>query len=235
MSILKMIQSASLRIGITSPDTVIGNPDKQVQQLLAIANEEGQELAERYSGWQALQKKATFTTVAQNDQGDINTIADGLKYIINQTIWNRSQRRPVLGPLSPRDWQMLQASPVTGPFDQFRIRGDRLLFDPIPAAGEDCAFEYISENWCESSDGVGQDEWMNDADVGRLDEKIMIQGIIWRWKQIKGFDYAEDFRKYEIRVTDAMGRDSTKPELNLNGGPVSFQPGIFVPQTGYGQ
>lgn len=234
MSLLTMIQSAAKRIGINSPNSVAGNTDAQIVQLLEIANEEGQELAERYSGWQALQREATFTTVATASQGNINTIASGLRYILNDTIWNRTQRRPVLGPLAPRDWQLLQASPVTGPFDQYRIRNNLLLFDPVPTAGETCAFEYISENWCEDSGGTGQSEWAADDDVGRLDEKLMAQGIIWRWKQIKGFDYAEDYSKYEIRVTDAMARDATKSTLRLDGGITDFTPGIFVPQTGYG-
>lgn len=229
-----MIQQVTRRIGIQSPDAVAGSADEQIIQLLALANEEGEDLAERYR-WQNLIKEATFTTAATASQGAITTIAtDGYLYILNDTIWNRDTRRPVFGPLAPRDWQMLQASPITGPFDQYRLRGDLLLFDPVPTAGETCAFEYLSENFCESSGGTGQDAWAADDDVGRLSEKLMAMGIIWRWKSAKGFDYAEDMQKYETRVTDAMARDGTKATMDLGGGITDFQPGIFVPQTGFG-
>lgn len=234
MSLLSVVQSACERIGINAPSIVIGNNDKQIKQLLALANEEGEELAERYR-WQALIKEATFTTQAQESQGEITSIAtDGYKYILNDTIWNRDTRRPVFGPLAPRDWQLLQASPVSGPFDEYRIRGGEVLFNPDPTAGQTCAFEYKTENWCESTSGEGQDSWQADDDVGRLDEKLMTAGLIWRWNAAKGFSYGEHFNKYERRVADAMARDGSKPTLDVAGGITDFQPGIFVPQTGYG-
>lgn len=235
MSLLDIVQDATSEIGIVSPNQVVGNTDQQIKQLLQLANAEGKRLARRYR-WQVLQKEATFTTVATASQGNINDIAsDGFNYVLNDTIWNRDTRRPVFGPLAPRDWQMLQASPITGPFDQYRIRGDLLLFDPSPSAGEDCAFEYISKHWCEDTDGTGQEEWGADDDVGRLDEDLMTLGLIWRWKKAKGFEYAEDFAEYEALVADAMARDGSKATGDLGGGITDFQPGIFVPQTGYNQ
>lgn len=234
MSLLDIVQDACDEIGISQPSAVIGNDSDQIRQMLALSNAEGKRLARRYR-WQVLQKEATFTTLAAASQGDINTIAsDGFLYVLNDTIWNRDTRRPVFGPLAPRDWQMLQASPITGPFDEYRIRGDLLLFEPTPTAGETCAFEYISKHWCESSGGTGQEAWAADADVGRLDEGLMTLGLIWRWKKAKGFDYAEDFNEYEALVADAMARDGSKATLDLGGGITDFQPGIFVPQTGYG-
>lgn len=235
MTLLAVIQTACNEIGIDPPSSVIGNANSQIKQLLALANREGNNLSSRnYNGWNILTREATFTTVATESQGSVETIAPGYRYIINQTIWNRTQRRPVYGPISPQNWQMLQSSPVTGPYDQFRIRGGNILFDPIPSAGETCAFEYVTSNWCESSGGTGQDAWADDTDVGRLDEDLMTLGIIWRWQAAKKLQYAENYAEYERRVTDAISRDGTKPIGRLGGGVAEFAPGIFVPQTGYG-
>lgn len=234
MTLKTIVQDACSEIGISDPSFVIGNDDKQVKQLLALANREGRNLSSRYR-WQVLIHEATFNTVASASQGEIATIAsEGFRYILNDTIWNRDTRRPVFGPLAPRDWQMLQASPITGPFDQYRIRQNELLFDPVPAAGEACAFEYVSKHWCESAAGTGQEEWADDTDVGRLDESLMTMGLIWRWNAAKGFAYGEAFNQYEMDVADAMARDGSKPTLDLGGGITDFQPGIFVPQTGFG-
>jgi hypothetical protein len=195
---------------------------------MALANEEGQELSARYP-WTALQNESTFTTVATESQGAITTLASaGFRYILNDIMWNRSLLRPVFGPLVPQDWQALKARNVTGPYAQFRIRGTSVLFIPTPVVGNTIAFEWISKYW---ATGVGGDAsaWAADADTSYLDEEIMTQGVIWRWKAAKGLSYAEDFNKYEGLVVDQMARDGGKSRLNLGGGMNTFPAGILVP------
>jgi len=88
---------------------------------------------------------------------------------------------------------------------------------PVPTAGHTIAFEWVTKNWCESSVGTGQSAWAADNDVGRLDEGLMTAGLIWRWKESQGLEYAEDFRKYEILVNDAIARDGVKGHLLMGG------------------
>ena len=225
-----MVQGVMIRIGLNSPSSVVGNSANDVVQIKNIANEEGQELAARYS-WQALTKEATFTTVATESQGVITTIAGSdFNFIINETFWNRSQRRPVFGPLSESKWQQLKAQQIVGPWVQHRIRGNTLIFIPVPAAGQICAFEWVSKNWCINSAGdTSYSSWNNDGDIGILDERVMSLGIIWRWKAIKGFPYSEDFAKYERAVSDYMDRDGGKPRLNLGDSQYDVYPGVIVP------
>jgi hypothetical protein len=176
-------------------------------------------------------KTESFTTVATASQGTLSSIfTDGdLDYIINDTIWNQTTRRPVLGPLNEMEWQVLQASPVTGPYHQYRITGNTLYFDPVPSAGDTCAMSYYSLNWVESASSTAMSSTTADTDTFYLPENILKQGLVWRWKQVKGFDYAEDFQKYERLVADATARDGTKRSINMGGGISGFQPGIFIP------
>lgn len=62
MSLLTIIQTACDELGIVRPALVAGNVDNQIRQLMALANREGQELAERPEGWQMLRKVFTFNT-----------------------------------------------------------------------------------------------------------------------------------------------------------------------------
>lgn len=235
MSVLSIVQSVCQQVGLPSPSSALGNPDQQVTTLVALLNTEGIELAARYQ-WQALTLQASFTTVASESQGVLATIAPGLKYILNDTIWNRTLRRPVFGPLSPQRWQQLEAMVMQGPWNQFRIRGGNLLFIPLPAAGQSCYFEYISKNWVLAIDGVTtRSAWLADTDSSLLDEDIMTQGLIWRWKAAKGFNYAEDYAMYERRVTNAMGRDGGKDTLNMGDIRYDIYPGIMVPSGSWGQ
>jgi hypothetical protein len=229
LSCLQIIQTACRRIGILAPNAAVGSTDPQIIQLLSISEEEGQELEERYN-WQGLQTEATFTTVAAELQGTLATIAPGFESIVNDTIWNRSLRRPVYGPSTQQVWQQDKALQLNGPFNSFRIKNDQILFYPAPAAGETCAFEYNSKNWISTSIGGTSELWTNDSDTPLIDDRIVILGAIWRWKQAKGLDYAEDFAKYERRVMDKMAKDAGKPTLSMDGAQWEIQPAILVPR-----
>lgn len=234
MSLLQMIQTACKRIGISSPNQAITSTDPQILQLVSICEEEGQEMAERYP-WQELQQEATFSTVASQVQANLSSITIGFEYIVNDTIWNRTLRRPVYGPKSQQDWQQAKAMQINGPFNSYRIIGNVINFYPNPAAGQTCAFEYITDNWISTSAGGQSSTFTNDADITKLDDQVIVLGLIWRWKQVKGLDYAEDFAKYERRITDLMARNGGKPTLNMNGGNVhDIQPVVMVPRGSWG-
>ncbi len=233
LTCLQIIQAACKRIGILSPNAAVTATDQQIIQLVSLAEEEGQELATRYA-WQALQTEATFTTVAAQVQTTLAAITSGFDYIVNDTIWNRTLRRPVYGPKSQQDWQQDKANQINGPFNSFRIINDIINFYPDPAAGQVCYFEYQSRAWVNLAAGGTAETWAADGDTPRLDGQLMVLGVIWRWKAAKGLDYAEDYAKYERRVADAMGRDAGKATLDLTGCQYDIQPVVLVPRGSWG-
>ena len=229
MTCLTIIQTVCNRLGLAAPTSAVGSSDQQIANIVALCNEEGQDLAARYE-WTALQTEATYTTLAAELQGVVETIAPGLNYILNDTIWNRTLRRPVYGPRTPQSWQQQKAFAINGPWSSHRIKGGSLYMFPVPSAGEDCYFEYITRNWCTDSTGVtGYSSWDDDADIPVLSEQLIILGTIWRWKKLKGFEYAEDFATYERRVMDAMTRDGGKDWLSLTNTKYDLMPGVVVP------
>jgi len=237
MALLGMIQKVTARIGISTPTNVIGNSDSQVAQLLALAQEEGEDLRARFQ-WSALVRNNTFTITLAASQGALNgtVISDGdYDYITDQTMWNRTTSLPIIGPLNSRSYQTLQAFPVTGPYQQWMLRGKNLILDPVPTSADTAAFGYYSTSFCESSGGTAQQAWAADTDEGLLNESLMTLGIRWRWLKAKGLEYAEDFATYERRVTDAMARDGGNETLSLESRDRDYrQAGIIVPITGYG-
>jgi hypothetical protein len=217
MTMLSIVQDVTQQLGISVPNAVATSNDPQVLQLAALLNKEGKSLAERPSeGWQALQLEATFTTVAAETQTTVEAIAPNYRYILNNTIWNRSNRRPIFGPLSPQQWQMNKGWFAQGPYSQYRIEGGNINFTPEPDAGEECYFEYVTKNWATDTTGAtGKSSFTADDDVSLLDEELLTLGLMWRWKQIKGLEYAEDKIEYEDRVSQAIARDTPKVILNL--------------------
>lgn len=227
MSCLTLVQSVFKRLGLNTPASVVGNTDRQVIQVLELCNEAGQETARRYP-WQALLAVGNFTTVATESQGSVQTIAPGLDYIINDTIWNRSLRRPVFGPKTPQTWEQQKAFAINGPWSNYRIIGDTLAMYPVPAAGQDCYFEYISKNWVTTGSSTSS-TWVLDADTPLLDNNLLVLDTIWRFKQAKGLEYAEDFNKAERLCADLMARDGGKDWLSLTNTKYDIYPGIVVP------
>lgn len=229
MSLLTMFTQVCPRIGLSVPNAVVTSQDSQIIDLLALANAEGEDLRGRYP-WSAIVQESTFVTVAAESQGAITTVAGAsFDYILNQTIWDRTLLRPVFGTLTPAQWQQLKAQNVTGPWNQFRIRGGNLLFIPAPSAGDTCAFEWVSKNFCQSSGGTGQSVWTADTDTGLLSEDLMKLGLIWRWKAANSLEYAQDFDTYEGRVADAMARDGGKQILSLDGYAAGIAPVVVIP------
>ena len=155
MSMLSVIQHFCERQNLPIPLTVYGSTDKQVVQVKALLEEEGNDIAKR-GPWNTMVLEAAWTTVATEDQGAITTIApNGFDYIVNQTIWDRSIRLPVAGPMNEREWQTLKAMFVNGPRYKFRIRGNKMIVNPVPPAGNSWYFEYVTKYWI--TDSVGHD------------------------------------------------------------------------------
>lgn len=66
MTLLTIIQDACAELSLSIPQTVMGNTDPQVMQLLALANREGMEFAGmsgQWSGWPELRKEYLFQLV----------------------------------------------------------------------------------------------------------------------------------------------------------------------------
>ncbi len=231
MSMLTVVQHFCRRTGLPSPTTVLGTNDERIVQIQALLEEEGNELSQR-GPWQGIVFEASHTTLAQEDQGAIATIApNGFRYIKNDTIWDRTDRLPVLGPMDDKEWQAVKAVVVTGPRYRYRIRGGRLLANPNPPASHSWYFEYASQNWILGVDGTTYKQYFTlDTDNILLPETLVLMGLRWRWKKEKSLEYAEDFRTYEMQVKNALGRDGGKPRLYADGeawrGP---KPGIFIP------
>lgn len=179
--------------------------------------------------------EGTFLTVATQSQGSIITIAGpDFSYPVNETMWNRSQRRPVPGPLSPQEWQLLQAQFSSGPWLQYTIRGNQLLFFPVPTAGQSVFFEWISKFWCTSATGTGQTAMVLDTDVSDFDERLHVLGGLWRFKKENHLEYEEDFNAYEDAVNSAITRDGGRKRINMGNTSTEFLPAIVVPAGNWG-
>lgn len=213
MTILSICNDAVDRIAISlSGTTVFSNTADTARQMRALANQEGKELMRRGS-WQALTKETTFLSLAQETQ--TGAIPSDFDHMLNETFYNRTRKRQVIGPLSPTDWQAQKSIIATVLYDSYRIRGNDVMMIPVPPAGDTYAFEYISKNFVLDNTSTPKAAFTADTDTSILDEELITLGVIWRFLKAKGFDYSEAFRTYELQVSQALARDGSKRTINF--------------------
>lgn len=216
MTLLSLVQRTCDLLSIPRPTSVVSSQDQQVRQLYALANEEGDELA-RDNDWQALRIEQTFTTTAAAEQ--VAAIPADLDRFVNNSFFNRTQMRPLIGPITPQQWQAILAQPqLNRVFLAFIEREGQFLVTPTPTAGETVAYEYFTRNWAKSAALVPQSEYLADEDLTYLDERLISLGVRWRFLQAKGLDYAEAMRTYEREKQKVKARDGANGILSASGG-----------------
>lgn len=216
MTALSIVQKVCGRLSLPVPSALFSSTNELDIQMRNLLNEEIIDLA-RLGPWQRLTKEKTFTTVAQESQ--TSSIPTDFDWYIDDTMFNRTMSRRLVGPLTAEQWQRDKAGPVySSVFNAFRFRGGNIIVTPDPTAGQTVAYEYITKYRVADSGGnEDQEIFVADTDNPILDEELVSQGLRWRWKQAKGFDYAEDFATYDRNVDKALGRDGGKKRINLTG------------------
>jgi len=146
-----------------------------------------------------------------------------IRSFINATYWDRNFRWPMLGPLSPVEWEVIVSgiSPV-GPRIRFRVVNNKMEIQPLPGTSQtdQIAYEYVSNAWCTDSSGVartavgGVCRFAADTDLYRWPENTLRLGVKWRFLRAKGLDYSDELRQYE------MARDF---QLSVSGGSRSLR------------
>lgn len=231
-TLLQMTQEFCKRVGLTAPSVVATSTDETILQLQGLLNEVVEDVVERGESWPMLQKQATWTSVAADSQGAIDTLFPyGFQYVIWNTAWDHTLHRMLFGPKSAQMWQESIALPFTGPFYAYRIWQGNFYIQPQLAAGHSMYLEYASNYAVLDADGVTYKRtFTKDGDKFLLDEGILYRGLRYLWKKEKGLPWAQDQSTYEGYLAQKIGTAGDKSPLSMEKGDVEalIKPGIFV-------
>lgn len=232
-----IINRAALRTGIPTADDPFTSTDQNLLLMCSLLDEVGKDLW-RERVWSQLNQIYTFTTV--QDQAAYPLPA-GFGFMINQTGWNRTNRLPLAGPLSPQEWEYLKAQLVGVVFTVlFRPLQQQIYLypDTDTPGGYEIAYEYVSRFWVQSAtaDAPDKDEPTSSDDIIWFDPHLMIRALKLAWLKQKGFDTAAAQADYDKTLLLVMGDDSAMPVLNLSGRPyqVPLVGQQNIPLTGFG-
>lgn len=188
-------------------------------------------------------KAASTTGSGQYTFGQSDyALPSDFRYVIDDTLWDRSRFWSMRGPMSPQQWQLYKSSVIGRASIQRRFRfrtvGGAQVFsvDPVPTDnGSQLVFEFVSNAWCQSSGGTPQQLWAADTDTNLLDEDLMMLGVRWRVKRGLGFAYNEELDEYERELRKAMSRDGGAAILNMTPSNHLTLIGPWnIPETGFG-
>lgn len=205
-TILAIIQKICVQIGIPQPTSVVTNNDAGVQQLLRLVQQGGNELMKEHS-WSVLRRMRSFTGTAAQEQPN-DPPSDFDRFVPNTKIWNVNDKRHLAGALSNDDWLRLTVEDTGGAIEYWTMLSGKIHIFPVPTTDDEYKYTYVSQNWIMDADGTTpKAAFTADTDTVRLPDELMILSGVWRWKDAKGLDYAEDFATYERRKEKAIGDD----------------------------
>lgn len=228
MSILTIIQGAADLIGLPRPSS-IGSSDTTTRQLLALAQEEGEELARRHD-WRGL-----ILPLSLNGDGTkiAFTLPDDFQRLVSGTaLWRENTLiLPLVGPASNADWIAITNTIRVSVQKAYRLAGNAIEVYPAMGAGEVAKTEYLSSYFIVSADGATRRAtFQQDTDKVVFPERLVKLGLRWRWRAQKGLDYAQAQDTYEQELSrEAFADRGARP---IAFGPaVDDLPPLYAPDT----
>lgn len=155
---------------------------------------------------------------------DTYPVPEDFTSFINDTEWDRGNKWRLMGPASPQMDQWMRSGIVpTGPRRWFRQVGrgiDVFRLWPPPGTNDvpgPLVYEYLSSYWAQSAavPSVPKASFTADDDTCIYNDRLMIEGLKWRFYAAKGFDFSTQFSIWERQVQTAIGRDGGAPKLAL--------------------
>lgn len=226
---LEIVQSVCRRQTLPVPSALFTN-NVQVDQLVELLNEVGLDLVNRFT-WQVTKRRRTWTSVAGEDQGAIESLfGSNLENIVSLTIWDETNKLPLIGPLSDVQWQEGKAGLGARPLYEYRFENNRFLVLPDMPAGLSLSAIVRTRVWVIAADGVTEKATINATDDSvLLDKELLVLGLRMKWLEVKGLPYAEVMRAFEVRAANLAGKDATGRVLSMSADAFAVRPGIFVP------
>jgi hypothetical protein len=234
MTLLSVVKDVCAVVGVAIPSAVIpgitGN--RTMQEMLSLANEMAQRIAYDTRDWTELRQ--THTMVGDGawvppypippDTEPPDTVhtftgtvafpipANFKRLLLASNVWRTSStQQPMTFVPDTDQWMQNRLANHSSAFGEWTKLGGEMHIHPIMSVGVSAYYTYLDKNCIKLASGGFSDRFMDDADSFRLDERLLMLGMIWQWKASKGGAYAEDLGTYADALSFASGSDSPAP------------------------
>jgi hypothetical protein len=220
-TLFTVVRSAAAELGLAVPGRIIPNGDLIVQQLTALTQAAGDELA-TYRVWKWLLREHSFTTTAVA----LYPLPEDCSRLVDDSVWDRSSSGPLGGPLLTQEWQALQAGSMGGgPGLQFRMLRDCVELRPQPVPLDlTVSFHYVGSWWIYPQPAVPTDvpafkpNFTDDSDYVVFGKRLIVNAVKLKYLQAKGFDTSAAAADYQNSLDQSIAHDTGGQTINLAGG-----------------
>lgn len=215
MTVLAATQNAIARLVARRPNSVFSSDDEICVEIASLANEAATDIA-KACDWQAL-----------IEYHEVSGDGVSVEFPFPADYDRMLQATEIYDPLNwcwgydhitdYGQWVLRQAQGISLTPGAWMIRKNLFHFFPAPASGATATFPYISSYWATAAGGTAKGLFDRDDDIFVLDERLLTLSLIWRWKSMKGMDYQEDIKNFDIALSQAMTRDKGARSIRKGG------------------
>ena len=204
-------------------------------QMKALLNIAGEELSQNYP-WAFLTKEFSFTTTT----GIEYPLPDDFLYMINQSGWDRTNDRPLMGPLSSQDWSRIAGQDLDESIWSIAFRINQGVMKMIPdpmTSGIEVFYEYVSTDWVlDATTGTTYKSQITDGgDTPQFDRTLLSRFLKVKFLEAKGFDSSKAQADLNQSFQMMTAREAGSPTLNVGSGRGFPYLGYHnIADTGYG-
>lgn len=213
MTVLTICSDASKQMGKPAPSSVLASTDKYALELSALINESATAIA-KFHDWQKLKILKTQTGDAVTTAFDLPTDYDRMP--LKAAVFRSSTTRPMNHILDNDEWLLNRLQNISNPVGEWTLLGGQMQIYPVLSATETAKYYYQSNKACLATDAVTTKATFTvDSDTFRLPERLLTLSLIWRWRAMKGLDYAEDMKNFEIAQSQEVAREKGNRILKI--------------------
>lgn len=204
MAVLDAIQSAILRADGSQVQEVYASTEQICIEMADLANDVATDIM-KSQDWRDLTKIHTIT--GDGLTFDFPLPADFDRMVMASYLQdNQSWFWGYYNIPTVNEWMEWKQSGFLGtlPGGWIMLAG-QMSFVPAPTGS--ASYPYVSKLYAKDANGIPKAQFTHDTDTFVLDERLITLGCIWRWREQKGLEYAEDMQNYELALTQAQSRD----------------------------
>jgi len=239
-TVLQIGNAVASACGLPQQTTLNGSSNQNAMRILQSVKDGAGRDVFRGQDWVNLQSEHTFATDASSSYDELPSDFDRL---INGTLWDRTNERPLVGPVTAQQWQRYESGldGLTGLTLLFRIVGDGagdkvIKIYPSTSTGSTIAFEYISNKYV-GDINTGQspkDAVDADTDYFLFDDDLVEVAATWRLLRNLGMTYADEKIEFEALMDERSANDGGAGSLSMRLRSTWQIRDPNIPDTGYG-
>lgn len=198
MTLLTAVNDAQRELSLAVTSALVGDGQETQNLLYRCAKKEAAEILRRADyDWPILMRDKSFTASLASLQSSGKE--SNFRRAVEGSFWNTSRHRRMYGPLNPQEWATVNNWPITSLITQYAMfQYDGLHIFPTPTSADTIFYSYIINTPVLAADGTTyQMTFSADTDTYLFGDEILTLGVVWRYLQIKGRDYAEALKEYE--------------------------------------